>query len=277
MRGEFVDTDNKRIYYYAAGTRNADERPPVLLLHGFPLSSRLWHLVARDFPDGHRLIVCDLPGFGRSEALDPYTDDAPCERSAEAIRALLDELGVARAGIVAHGTSGGIAQALAVRHPDRVSHLALVASTGFGVRPRRLGALARALEPLTRAAPSGVLAGLVHGSARRGFADPDRTDLSLDACLRPFADRAGRAVLARHLRALARDDGAGWSARLGELRMPALVACGRDDPFLPLSLGERLAAAIPGARLEVIDGARHFVPEDTPDQLIRHLATLLAS
>lgn len=275
MRGEFVDTGNKRLYYYAAGTR-ADDRPAALLIHGFPTSSRLWHLVARDFPTGHRLIVCDLPGFGRSDALDPATDVAPCVGMADALLALLDELGVARVALVAHGTGGGIAQALAVRAPARVSHLALVASAGFGVRLRRLGTVARRLEAITRPLPSGMLAGLVHGSARQGFADPLRSDLALDACLRPFADRAGRTVLARHLRALGAGDDAQWSARLGELSVPALVACGRDDPFVPVALGERLAAAIPGARLEVIDGARHYVPEDTPDQLVRHLGSLLA-
>lgn len=139
-----------------------------------------------------------------------------------------------------------------------------------------MAGLAVALEPFTRVMPSGVLAGLVHGSVRRGFADPNRTDLALDACLRPFASHTGRAVLADHLRALVRGDSARWSARLGEVTVPCAVVHGRDDPFYPVSLSERVAASIPGASLVVVDGARHFVPEDTPDRLTRHLAGLLA-
>ena len=56
---------------------------------------------------------------------------------------------------------------------------------------------------------------------------------------------------------------------------PAAVIWGEDDPFYPAALGERLHAAIPGATLEIIPGARHFVPEDSPDQLRRALQRLL--
>ena len=63
MRGEFVDVGEKRLYYYAAGSRGAGD--PVVLLHGFPTSSRLWHALVPDFAPGHRLVIVDLPGFGR--------------------------------------------------------------------------------------------------------------------------------------------------------------------------------------------------------------------
>jgi pimeloyl-ACP methyl ester carboxylesterase len=136
--------------------------------------------------------------------------------------------------------------------------------------------MARALGPLARHVPPGLLAGLVHGSVARGFADPDRARLTLDTCLQAFASPAGRDALALHLAALGRCDSAEFSARLGELRIPAAVIWGRDDPFFPVSLGERLQAAIPEATLDIIPGASHFVPEDTPDALLRVLRTLLA-
>lgn len=278
MRGEFVDIGGQRMYYYAAGRRSGIEGVPVVLIHGFPMSSRLWHLVARDFPEGHRLIVCDLPGFGRSDPLPRarLLAAGPCAAFAESVRGLLDDLGVKSAAIVGHGLGGGVAQSLAITAPERVSHLALVSSSAFGVTPRAMTRIARALEPVTRMGPSGLLAGLVHGSAKRGFADPTRTDLSLDACLHPFTTATGRAVLAGHLLAMSRTDTATWSARLAEVQAPTAVTWGRDDPFLPVSLGERLAAAIPGATLDLIDGARHFVPEDTPERLIRNVVRLLA-
>jgi len=128
MRGEFIDVGGRRLYYYAAGTRGTGV--PILLIHGFPTSSRLWHSVARDFPDGHRLVIVDLPGYGRSEL---GTADATCTAHAEALRGLLDDLGIARACVAGHGTGGGIAQRLAVAAPDRVSHLALIDSAAFGV------------------------------------------------------------------------------------------------------------------------------------------------
>lgn len=280
MRGEFVDINDQRLYYYAAGRRTTttgDGGPPVVLIHGFPMSSRLWHLVARDFPDGNRLIVVDLPGFGRSDALPsgPGTLDAPCSALGHSVIALLDVLGVQSAAIVGHGLGGGVAQAIAIAAPGRVSHLGLVSSHAFGITPRAMTRLARALEPATRLAPPGLLAGLVHGSARRGFADPTRTDLSLDACLKPFASREGRAVLAHHLAGESHCDTASLSPRLRSLRVPVAVVWGRDDPFLPVALAERLAAETQGATLDVVNGARHFVPEDTPDQLIRIIRRLV--
>lgn len=273
MRGEFVEVGENRLYYYAAGTRGAGD--PVVLLHGFPTSSRLWHALVPDFAPGHRLIIADLPGFGRSDAPRGHVTAAGCAAHAAAIRALLDDLGVERAILVGHGMGGGVAQAFAVQWPERVSALGLVSSAAFGARPRGMARLARALGPLARFAPPPVLAGLVHGSVRRGFADISRSRLTLDTCLRHFTTPDGRDALAAHLRALGQCDTTQWSARLGELTMPAAVIWGADDPFYPRALGERLQQAIPGATLTVIPGAAHFVPEDSPDQLRRALQQLL--
>lgn len=276
MRGEFVDVGGSRLYYYAAGTRGAGD--PVVLLHGFPTSSRLWHGLVPDFAPGHRLIIADLPGFGRS---DPpregaaRTASAGCAAHAEALRALLDDLGVERAILVGHGMGGGVAQAFAVQWPERVSGLALVSSAAFGARPRGMARVARALGPLARVTPPTLLAGFVHGSVRRGFSDISRSRLTLDTCLRHFTTPSGRNALAAHLRALGQCDTTQWSARLGELTMPAAVIWGADDPFYPLALGQRLQQAMPGATLTVIPGAAHFVPEDSPDQLRRALEQLL--
>lgn len=273
MRGEFVDLGGTQIYYYAAGSRGAGE--PVILLHGFPTSSRLWQGVVRDFPAGHRLVVVDLPGYGRSDPGNAGRGHATSATHAAAVLALFDDLAITKACVVGHGLGGGVAQALAVQWPDRVSALALVSSNAFGVKPARMARMARVLGPLARHAPPGLLAGLVHGGVRRGFADADRSRLTLDTCLHAFTTPIGRTALAGHLTALDRCDTAQWSARLGELRVPTAVIWGQADPFFPIAHGERLAAAIPGATFDVIPGAAHFVPEDSPDQLRRVLDGLL--
>ena len=272
MRGEFVDVGGMRLYYYAAGTRGAGD--PVILLHGFPTSSRLWHAVARDFTPGHRLVIVDLPGYGRSDPPTPARTS--CGAHAAAILALLDDLGIERAVMVGHGIGGGVAQAFAIQWPDRLSALALVSSAGFGVAPRGMARLARALGPLARFMPPALLAGLVHGSVRRGFEDPDRSRLTLDTCLRHFTTPTGRDALAAHLSSLGRCDTSSWSRRLGEVQVPAAVIWGEDDPFYPPALGERIAAAIPNATLEVFRGAAHFVPEDQPEHLRRALDQLMS-
>jgi pimeloyl-ACP methyl ester carboxylesterase len=273
MRGEFVDVGGSRLYYYAAGTRGAGD--PVVLIHGFPMASRLWSEFVPEFAAGHRLIIVDLPGFGRSEP--PSGARNGCGAHAAAIHALLDDLGVERAFMVGHGLGGGVAQAFAVQWPTRVAGLALVSSAGFGVKPRGMARLARALGPLAKHTPPALLAGLVHGSVRRGFADPDRSHLTLDACLRHFTSVAGRDALASHLATMRHCDTSSWSRRLGELNLPATVVWGAEDPFYPVSLGQRLHEAIKGSTFTVIPGASHFVPEDSPDALRRALEPLIHS
>ncbi len=270
MRGEFIDVGGRRLYYYAAGTRGTGV--PLVLVHGFPTSSRLWHSVARDFPDGHRLVILDLPGFGRSE---PGPEDATCTTHAEALLACLDDLGIERACLVGHGTGGAVVQRLTVQAPARVSHLALLDSAAFGATPRRMAAVVRRFGALNRHLPPALLAGLVHGSVLRGFAVPERSRLTLDTCLTAFTTTAGRAALVGHLRALGRCDTAETTPRLASLGIPTAVLWGADDPFFPVALAHRLAAAIPHATLDIIDGARHFLPEDAPERVIARLVELV--
>jgi len=271
MRGEFVDVAGNRLYYFAAGSRG--EGVPVILLHGFPTSSRIWQGVIRDFPEGHRLVVCDLPGYGRSEVGPGPVD---CEALAQGVLGLMDDLRIQRAALAGHGLGGGVAQAIAVRAPGRISHLALIDSAAFGHAPTRLARFARLIAPLAKWLPPGLLAGLVQGSVRTGFSDPERHRLSLDTCLQPFTSRAGRDLLVRHLRALPRCPTAGLTPSLAALRIPTAIVWGAEDRFYPVSLAERLRAAIPDATLEVVAGASHFLPEDAPDRVRAAIARLLA-
>ncbi|WP_375484944.1 alpha/beta fold hydrolase [uncultured Jatrophihabitans sp.] len=100
-----------------------DEGPPVLLLHGFPDSARLWrHQVPALAGAGYRVIAPDLRGYGESSR--------PTEVGAYRMRTLigdvtglLDDLGVERAALVSHDWGAGLAWATAMFAPDRVSSL----------------------------------------------------------------------------------------------------------------------------------------------------------
>ena len=79
----------------------------------------------------------------------------------------------------------------------------------------------------------------------------------------------------QHLRALDARETRGLAQRLTEVSAPTAVIWGANDPFLSLKLGRRLAAAIPGATLEVVPGVRHFTPEDAPRPVADGIAALL--
>lgn len=261
-----------RLYYYAAGTRGAGE--PVVFLHGFPGSSHLWHDVIPLMPAGHRLVVLDQLGSGRSDR--PSRTSLSVTAHAERLRLLLDDLRIDSACLVGHGSGGAVAQALAIAHPDRVTRLALIDSTCFGSWLRRAAPLARFLSVFGAMLGAPILAGLVHGSMLNGFADQDNGRRALDQYLRTYTTQLGVHALMAQLRAMRDLEIESLALRLASITAPASVIWGADDPYLSVTVGERLAASIPGATLEIIPAARHFTPNDAPDRVAAAIGRLLA-
>ncbi|MDB4912632.1 MAG: putative hydrolase, partial [Gemmatimonadetes bacterium] len=271
VRGEFIDIDGARLYYYAAGTRGAGE--PVVFLHGFPTSGHLWSEVVAQMPAGHRIVVVDLLGFGRSDP--PGRHALTLHAHAHRIVGLLDALGIANACVVGHDVGGGVAQSLAVHWPDRVSRLALVDSVAFKGWPTRDVRVARTLLPLVRHLPTRWLLPIVRADLERGYYDSSRSAHAIDKYQRPFNSDDGRRVFLQHLAALDARETQALGNRLGEIRVPAAVIWGEHDSFLSVALGSRLAAAIPTATFDIVPDARHFTPEDAPRQVAEVIAGLL--
>jgi pimeloyl-ACP methyl ester carboxylesterase len=273
VRGEFVDIDGARLYYYAAGTRGAGE--PVVFLHGFPTSGHLWSDVVAQMPAGHRLVVADLLGFGRSDP--PAGRALTLYAHAERIVGLLDVLGIDQACIVGHDLGGGVAQSLAIHWPSRVSRLALIDSVAFNGWPTRDVRIARWLLPVLRRVPTSWLLPILRADLERGYYDAVHAAHSIDRYQRPFHGDAGREALLSHVAALDSRETRALGERLHEVAVPTAVIWGSHDPFLPLSLGRRLAHAIRGSTIDVLSGARHFTPEEEPRDVAEILARLLSA
>jgi pimeloyl-ACP methyl ester carboxylesterase len=271
MRGEFLDLSGARLYYYAAGTRGAGA--PVVFIHGFPTSGHLWSDVVSLMPSGHRLVVIDLLGFGRSDRPEKRGMDvrAHTARTVE----LLDELRIPRACIVGHGIGGGIAQSLAIRSPERVSHLCLVDSVAFDGWPSVRTRFARWSLGVTHALPPELFVGVARRVIERGYADANRAAHSIDLYVRPFANPEGRDALIAHIRGLTNTETSELGPRLREISVPSSIVWGNSDRVVPVEVGRRLAAAIPGATLDVIPDAGHFTPEEAPRAVADAIARLL--
>ena len=273
MRGEFVDVEGARLYYYAAGTRGGGE--PVVFLHGFPTSGHLWGDVIAQMSPGHRLVVVDLLGYGRSDP--PEGRSLTLRSHAGRVVGLMDALGIRNACVVGHDLGGGVAQSLALNWPSRVSRMALIASVAFDGWPTRDVRAARTLLPLLRLLPTSWLLPMVRAELERGYYDGVHAMHSIAKYQRAFASEEGCRVLLTHLAALDDGETAGLGTRLGEIAIPTAVIWGSHDPFLKVSLGTRLARAIPGATLDILSGARHFTPEEEPRDVAGILERLLAT
>ncbi|MGQ0646760.1 MAG: alpha/beta fold hydrolase [Gemmatimonadaceae bacterium] len=272
MRGEFVDLGGARLYYYAAGTRGVGE--PLVFVHGFPTSSHLWARVVPLVPKGHRVVVVDLLGYGRSDR--PNGADVSIRGHTDRLLRLFDLLGIDHAAIIGHDLGGGIALRLALCAPARVSRLCLVDSVAFGAWPGRGTRLARATLPLTQHLPPSWIGTILRADLLRGYASSEHGAHSVDQFLRPFFEPGGVQALAAHLDALDARETVALEPRLRDLVAPTAVVWGAEDPFLPLSLGRRLQKAIPGATLDVAPRARHFVPDESPELVADVMTALLA-
>lgn len=262
MRGEFVDVDGARLYYYAAGTRGVGE--PVVLVHGFPTSSHLWRDVVPLVPEGHRVVVLDLLGYGRSDR--PLGRDLSIRGHAERVIGLLDALRISYAAIVGHDLGGGIAQYLAVRHPTRVARLCLIDSVAFDEWPTRQVKLARTSLPLTRHLPATWVLSILRAELERGYAHEDSAR-SIEIYVRPFCQPEGLDVLVEHLSALDAEETVAFQSRLKDIVAPTAIISGAHDPFLPPSIARRLHDAIPDSTLDIIPDVRHFTPEEAPETI----------
>jgi pimeloyl-ACP methyl ester carboxylesterase len=273
MRGEFIDVGGARVYYYAAGTRGAGE--PVVLIHGFPTSSHLWAGVVPLVPSGHRVIVPDLLGFGRSDPplATGRAADLSVRGHADRILALLDELRVERACLVGHGIGAAIALSVADRHPGRATRGCLVNAVTAASWPTRAARMARAAAALSAVLPSSTLVSVVRRMLARGLPASVHVTHVADQYLRPFAAPGGSTTLVRHLRALSVRPTLSPSSQ--RFAGPTAIVWGAQDDVLLIADARLLQAAMPQATLDIIAGG-HIAPVESPEQVAAVLTRLLA-
>jgi pimeloyl-ACP methyl ester carboxylesterase len=240
VRGEFIDLSGQRLYYYAAGSRGAGD--PIVLIHGFPTSSHLWLDVVAKLPPGHRIVVLDLLGFGRSDA--PVGADYTIAGHGERLVRLLDALRIDRAVIVGHGTGGAIALWAGLTIPERVTRLVLIGSStseGWFSRQRRA---ARTFYDMVLRAPSWAWMPIIRGAIARSYSDPERGKRSAEMYLTPFAEGDGARVLRKHLADLDPASIAAIRDRAAQITLPMFSSPPSPWRFMPEENPSETAAVI---------------------------------
>ncbi len=273
--------------------RGARADAPVLLLHGVGLQLVEWplSLVHGLVRAGYRVITHDSRDTGLSfdceaDAIDlaqlvangagtrglqpAYTLSDMAE---DACR-LLDHLGQAGAHLVGFSLGGMVAQRLAIQHPERVfSWTAIGSSAGAFPLPKPGDDVLPAFAEHARSEKE-VVGRSVAWARRLGGRHHDSATVGLGRFAGAAHARAHRPDGAvRQLIAGASDGDRG--ALLGKLSMPALVIHGDADPLLPVARARETAAAVPRARLAIIEQLGHDLPEPAIPAIVEHIVALL--
>jgi pimeloyl-ACP methyl ester carboxylesterase len=237
---------------------------PLVLLHAFPLDSRMWADVAPRV-DGPVLAV-DLPGMGAAQGV--ALPEPALEASADAVAAVLAEAGHHRAAVAGLSMGGYVALALAERHPSLVAGLGLLDTKATAdtedARANRL----RVAEVVESAGTVDEV--LPMATALLGEASRERPELV--ARLEALIGAQPPAGVAWSQRAMAaRPD---RTAVLTGYRGPALVLVGEEDRPTPVAEAQGMAAAL-GVEAVVVPGAGHLTAVEAPGPVAAALGDLL--
>jgi 3-oxoadipate enol-lactonase len=251
--------DDVELHYELEPAADGRDATPVLLVMGLGVSATGWWRTIPALAGERPVVSFDNRGVGRSSRPPgPYSTP---EMADDAI-AVLDAAEVERAHVYGISLGGMIAQEIALRHPDRVAGLVLGATIPGGERSvmpdeATLGFFRRRAEmPAFEAVWASVPYSYGPETRRR---HAQRIADDLEQRLRyPVEPEPYAAQLAASL-------GHDASGRLGELAAPTLVVHGEADALIPPENARLLAAAIPGARLELWLGAGHIYPTDEPE------------
>lgn len=254
----------------AAITRGDDKAAaPLVLLHGFGGGAHVWQDVMAGLPQGAPVIAYDLPGHGGSLREDGIGGGG---RMAKAVLADLDRRGVARCHVAGHSLGGATAALMALRQPQRVKSLTLLAPGGFGPEINL-----RALAAYGFADSEAALQMALRAMTGPGFRFRKRAVHTLWASRQmPGARDALRQVFEAILAGSPLDDrrqGTLPLADLGRLAMPCHVVWGLNDGILPVTQADGLPANI---TVERIAGAGHMLIDECLDRVLSLLCAVVA-
>jgi len=248
--------------------------PPLVMLHGYPDNLQIYSALAPRLAKVASVTAFDWPGMGWS---DVWSGGTTPEHMAGRVVELLDYWGIPRANVLGMDMGGQPALTLAARHPERVQALVVMNSLVLGDEATsweiRLLRRYRWNERLLRALPRVVFWHAVRTSLPSGTRLPAEVR---DDLWRGFRRPEVRRFISRMC--------GGYQGALPSLsslyplvRCPTLVLWGERDRHFPPDHARRLQALIPGARLEIVAGAEHWMAWHRAEDVAARVGAFLRS
>lgn len=238
----------------------------LVLLHGFPVDSRMWEAQIAELSDPYRVIAPDLRGFGQSHAEDPFT----MESQADDVHALLEQIGALPCVLAGLSMGGYIALAYVRKYWGDLRGLVLVDTKAEADTAEQREGRQKMIE-LVRAHGSTAVADqmlpkmLAEDTPRRRPAVAQALGAMMEACPPMTIENALAAMR----------DRPDQTPNLPLITVPTLIIVGDADAITPVAVAQSMRRRIPRAQLAVIKGAGHMSPMEQPAQVNQALARFL--
>jgi pimeloyl-ACP methyl ester carboxylesterase/uncharacterized protein YciI len=272
--------DGVDVSYREAGPADA---PVVLLLHGFPSSSRMFRNLIPQLSDAYHVIAPDYPGFGHSGVPDRADFAYTFDHLAEVIDKLLDQLGVRQFAIYIMDFGGPVGCRLALWHPERLTAVIAQNAPLYPEGPRGWwatlgrywadGSAEHREAARTYLELDGLREQYLYGVRDPSVIDPDNWVID-----KALIDRPGVDAIMLDLLYDIRNNLPTVTAMQEFLRVrrpPTLVATGANDEIFPEELVRQILRDHPGAEYHALDTG-HFALEDKVDEIAALMRDFLA-
>lgn len=276
-----LKVDGLSIFYREAGRVDA---PTILLLHGFPSSSRMYEPLFSRLSSHYRLIAPDYPGFGHSDAPSARELAYTFDHIASVMQDFADALGLKDYVLYMQDYGGPVGFRLAVAHPERVKALVIqnAVAHGDGLGPlwekrREFWADRSANEAALRANFLSFAATRhrhVGSNPAQETLDPDRWTDEYAFLSKPGEDDIQTDLFYDYRTNVASYPA--WGAWLRRHQPPTLVIWGKYDPSFEVAEAAAYQRDLPKAEVHILD-AGHFALYDKPDEIAGLMTNFLES
>jgi pimeloyl-ACP methyl ester carboxylesterase len=266
-----IVVDGLRVFYREAGAKDA---PTLLLLHGFPSSSRMYEPLLSRLADSYHLIAPDYPGFGHSDALLPAEFAYTFDHLAEVTDRFTQALGVGRYVLFMQDYGGPVGFRLALAHAERVQAMIVQNAVAHEVGLGPLWQARKAYWANRAANEANLRANLMSLEATRqrhlgGSPHPERYDPDLWTDEFAFLSQPGQDQIQSDLFYDYRTNVASypkWQAWLRQTQPQLLVLWGTYDPSFVTAGAEAYRTDVPNAQIHLLS-AGHFAMDEAANQV----------
>jgi len=263
--------DGVDVFYRAAGPADA---PVVVLLHGFPTSSRMYRNLIPALAGRYRVIAPDYPGFGQSAVPDRAGFRYSFARFADLIDGLLTQLGAKRYALYVQDYGAPVGYRLALKHPERVSALVVQNGNAYEEGLKEFWNPLRAYwadgaPERRRAMRAGLTPAATKSQYVNGVRDPSRIDPDSWVHDQALLDRPGVDEIMLDLFFDYRENVAlypKFQEFFRTRRPPTLIVWGQNDEIFPADGARAYLRDLPDAELHLLDTG-HFALEDKGDEI----------